>query len=59
MLVATRYFPVRGQLVTVKASWVKTIYHHREHDLCSVAYVIPRKDVVVLRVALLRVRSTL
>ena len=41
-------FPVRGQLVTVKAPWVKTIYHHREHDLSSVAYVIPRKDVIIL-----------
>ena len=41
-------FPVRGQLVTVKAPWVKTIYHHREHDLSSVAYIIPRKDVVIL-----------
>ena len=30
-------FPVRGQLVTVKAPWVKTIYHHHEHDFSSVA----------------------
>ena len=41
-------FPVRGQLVAVKAPWMKTIYYNREPDLSTVAYIFPRKDVVLL-----------
>ena len=41
-------FPVRGQLVAVKAPWMKEIHHHREHDLSNVAYILPRKDAVLL-----------
>jgi len=41
-------FPVQGQLVVVKAPWVKTMHHNREHDLSNIAYVLPRKDVVLL-----------
>ena len=41
-------FPVQGQLVVVKAPWVKTMHHNREHDLSNIAYVLPCKDVVLL-----------
>ena len=41
-------FPISGQIVVVKAPWVKTIYYNREPDMSDVAYVIPHKDVVLL-----------
>ena len=41
-------YPVRGQLVIVKAPNVKTVYYNRELDLSNVAYVMPHKDVVIL-----------
>jgi len=41
-------FPVRGQIVVVKAPWMKTVYYNREPDLSDVVYILPRQDVVLL-----------
>ena len=42
-------FPVRGQLVIVKAPKVKAAFHHREHDdLTQIEYVIPHDKYVLL-----------
>ena len=41
-------FPISGQIVVVKAPWMKTIYYDREPDMSRVAYIIPHKDVVLL-----------
>lgn len=41
-------YPVRGQLVIVRAPQVEALYHNRENDLSMVRYVVPRGDGTVL-----------
>ena len=44
----TNTLPVQGQIVVVRAPWMKTIHYNGEHDLSNIAYILPYKDVVLL-----------
>ena len=41
-------YPVRGQLVAVRAPWIRHICYHRELDLSHVAYMFPRGEEILL-----------
>ena len=41
-------YPVRGQLVAVKAPWIKDLRFHVEYDLSAIVHIVPRDGEVIL-----------